>query len=193
MKVIGVNGSPRKEGNTFILLRTVLGELEKQGIETEIIQIGGQYIRGCRACYTCRETKNRKCVISDDLVNESITKLIAADGLVLGSPTYFADITPEMKAFIDRVGVVCRANDSPLKYKAGAAVMSVRRGGATHAFDTMNHFLHNMQMFLVGGSYWNMVYGREIGEVKNDTEGMLNMQIIGENMAWLLKRIQANK
>lgn len=189
MKVIGINGSPRKEGNTFILLKTVFAELEKRGIETEIIQIGGQSIRSCRACYTCRKTKDRKCVIKDDMVNECIEKMAAADGIVLGTPTYFADVSSEMKAFIDRVGLVVKANGSFLKHKAGAAVMAVRRGGSIHAFDTMNHFLHYMEMYLVGGSYWNMVYGREIGEVEKDEEGIKNMRVIGENMALLLEKL----
>jgi multimeric flavodoxin WrbA len=116
-------------------------------------------------------------------------KMIDADGIILGSPVYFTDVTAEMKALIDRAGMVSLSNGGLLKHKAGAAVMAVRRGGATHAFDTMNHFLHYMQMFLVGASYWNMVYGREAGEVEHDEEGMRNMKVLGENMAWLLKRI----
>ncbi|PKM88632.1 MAG: flavodoxin family protein [Firmicutes bacterium HGW-Firmicutes-12] len=193
MKVVGINGSPRKEGNTSILFREVFRELEKHGIETELIQIGGTPIRGCKACYTCAKTKDKKCVFKDDLVNECIEKLTAADGIILGSPTYFTDVTSEMKAFIDRVGFVSKFNGDLFKHKAGAAIVSVRRGGSIHTFDTMNHFLHYMQMFLVGGSYWNMVYGREIGEVENDKEGMLNMKVIGENMAWLLDKICKSK
>jgi multimeric flavodoxin WrbA len=141
------------------------------------------------ACGQCFKNKDKQCVIKDDMSNECIAKMEEADGIILGSPVYFTDVTTEMKALIDRAGFVSRANGDMFKYKAGAAVMAVRRGGATHAFDTINHFLHYMQMFLVGGSYWNMVYGREIGEVENDKEGMLNMKVIGENMAWLLKKI----
>ncbi|MBB6215261.1 multimeric flavodoxin WrbA [Anaerosolibacter carboniphilus] len=190
MKVVAINGSPRKGGNTEIILKVVFQELEKQGIETELVQLGGKPVRGCMACGQCFKNKDKQCIIKDDMINECIAKMEEADGIILGSPVYFTDVTTEMKALIDRAGFVSRANGDLFKHKAGAAVMAVRRGGATHAFDTMNHFLHYMQMFLVGGTYWNMVYGREIGEVENDKEGMLNMKVIGENMAWLLKKIK---
>jgi len=190
MKVIGFNGSPRKDGNTAIIIREVFKELEKHGIDTELIQIGGRGIRGCRACYTCAQTLDRKCIIKDDPVNECIEKMVEADGIILGSPTYFADVTAEMKAFIERVGFVAKYNGDLFRHKAGAAVMAVRRAGSMHAFDTMNHLLHYTQMYLVGASYWNMAYGREIKDVENDAEGMRNMQILGENMAWLLKKIK---
>jgi multimeric flavodoxin WrbA len=189
MKVVGINASPRKDGNTAIIIRAVFEELEKEGIETELIQFAGQPIQGCTGCRVCSETQDNKCSLDDDAFNEYMQKMIDADGIVLGSPVYFTDVTAEMKALIDRAGMVSLSNGGLLKHKAGAAVMAVRRGGATHAFDTMNHFLHYMQMFLVGASYWNMVYGREIGEVENDEEGIRNMKVIGENMAWLLKRI----
>lgn len=190
MKVLGINGSARKDGNTAILLRAVFKELEKHGIETEMIQLGGQPVRGCLACYTCFKTRNNKCV-QDDIINECIDKMVAADGIILGSPVYFADVSAEMKALIDRVGLVAMANGNILKHKVGAAVMAVRRGGAIHAFDTMNHFLHINQMYLVGANYWNMVYGLEVGEVEKDAEGMQNMTTLGENMAWLLEKLNA--
>lgn len=189
MKVVGINASPRKDGNTAIVVKAVFAELEKAGIETELIQFAGKPIRGCTGCGACFKTQDKQCIIKEDAFNEYMTKLIDADGIILGSPVYFADVTAEMKALIDRAGMVSNANGGLLKHKAGAAVMAVRRGGATHAFDTMNHFLHYMQMFLVGASYWNMAYGRVIGEVNNDEEGMRNMKVLGENMAWLLERI----
>lgn len=190
MKVVGISGSPRKDGNTAIAIKTVFEELEKQGIETELIQMAGQSVRGCTGCMTCAKTKNRQCIMKNDIINDCIAKMIEADGIILGSPTYFTDVTAEMKALIDRAGFVCRMNDYPLKHKAGAAVMAVRRGGAIHGFDTINHFLHYNQMFLVGSTYWNMVYGREIGEVEKDAEGIGNMRNLGENMAWLLRKIK---
>jgi len=190
MKVIGISGSPRKDGNTAIAIRTVFAELEKQGIETELIQMAGQSVRGCTACMSCARNKDRQCIIKNDIINECIAKMMEADGIILGSPTYFADVTAEMKALIDRAGYVSRMNDYMFKYKVGAAVMAVRRGGAIHGFDTINHFLHYNQMFLVGSTYWNMVYGREIGEVEKDAEGISNMHNLGENMAWLLKKIK---
>lgn len=189
MKVLAINGSARKDGNTAIMIRTIFAELEKQGIETEMIQLAGTHLRGCAACFGCFKNKDQKCVIQGDILNEIVAKMIAADGIILGSPTYFADVTSEMKALMDRAGLVSSANGGLYKRKAAAAVVAVRRGGAIHAFDTMNHFLHYGQMIMVGSTYWNMVYGREIGEVENDAEGMANMKNIGENMAWLLKKI----
>lgn len=189
MKVVGINASTRKDGNTAIVIKTVFAELEKNGIETELIQFSGQPMRGCMGCGACFKNKDNKCCIKNDAFNEYMQKMIEADGIILGSPVYFSDVTAEMKALIDRAGMVSNANGGLLKHKAGAAVMAVRRGGATHAFDTMNHFLHYMQMFLVGASYWNMVYGRQVGEVQSDEEGLRNMQVLGENMAWLLERI----
>lgn len=189
MKVVGINGSARKDGNTALAIKTVFAELERAGIETELIQLAGKPVRGCAACYTCFKQQNKKCVFDNDIINECITKMAEADGIILGSPTYFADVSAEMKALIDRAGFVSKGNNDLFKHKVGAAVVAVRRGGAIHAFDTMNHFLHYGQMFLVGASYWNMVYGREIGEVANDAEGMANMRNLGENMAFLLKKL----
>lgn len=189
MKVLAINGSARPNGNTAILIRTVFAELEKAGIETEMIQLAGSGLRGCAACYGCFKNKDKKCVITEDILNHCVAKMIEADGIILASPTYFSDVTAEMKALIDRAGLVSSANGGLYKRKVAASVVAVRRGGAIHAFDTMNHFLHYGQMILVGSSYWNMVYGREIGEVEKDAEGMANMKNLGENMAWLLKKI----
>ncbi|MDR1701957.1 MAG: flavodoxin family protein [Sporomusaceae bacterium] len=190
MKVIAINGSPRKSGNTSLILGKVTAELEKEGIETETIQIGGQSVRGCLSCGTCFKNKNNECVMKDDIINECVAKMIPADGILLGSPTYFTDVTSEMKAFIDRTGFISMANGVFLKRKAAAAVVAVRRGGATHAFNTMNHYFLINQMLVVGGNYWNMVYGLKPGEAANDDEGIENMKVIGQNMAWLLKKIK---
>jgi multimeric flavodoxin WrbA len=189
MKVIGINGSPRANGNTSIIIREVFQVLEKNQIETEMIRLGGSAIRGCTACGACFKNKDGLCAMQGDAVNDIIRKAAEADGIILGSPVYFADVTPEMKALIERMGMTASANGNLLKHKVGASVAAVRRGGAIHAIDTMNHFLHYMQMVLVGASYWNMVYGREIGEVSKDDEGMENMRILGENMAWILQKI----
>ena len=190
MKVVGINGSPRKGSNTGILIRSVFEPLEKAGIETEMIQIGGTSIHGCLACGRCAEMQNGTCVITKDPVNDIIQKLVEADGIILGSPTYFTDVTSEMKAFIDRAGFVSYTNGRLYKHKVGAAVVAVRRGGATHAFDTMNHFFQIHQMFIVGSTYWNMCYGLNPGEVSQDEEGMANMKDIGESMAFLLKKLK---
>ena len=189
MKVLGINGSPREGGNTEILMRTVFGELEAAGVETELVRIGGRPFRGCMACRRCFENRDRRCVLEGDPLNELVAKMADADGILLGSPVYYTDVTSEMKGFLDRAGLVSGANGGLFRHKAGAAVLAVRRGGATHAFDTLNHWLHMMQTYLVGASYWNMGYGMKPGDVAEDQEGMENMRVLGRNMAWLLERI----
>ncbi len=189
MKVVAINGSARKDGNTAILIKHVFAELEAEGIETELVQLAGKKIQGCRACYNCFANKDRRCSVKNDVANECIAKMIEADGIILGSPTYFSDVTAEMKALIDRAGFVSRANDFLFKRKVGAAVVAVRRAGATHVFDTINHFFLIGQMIVPGSIYWNIGIGRNIGEVEKDEEGLQTMKHLGENMAWLLQRI----
>ncbi len=189
MKVVGISGSARKDGNTAILINHVFAELEAEGIETELIQLAGKEIHGCRACYKCFANKDKQCSVKNDFANECIGKMMEADGIILGSPTYFSDVTTEMKALIDRAGLVSRANDFLFKHKVGAAVVAVRRAGATHVFDTINHFFLIGQMIVPGSIYWNIGVGREKGEVEKDEEGIQTMKILGQNMAWLLKRI----
>lgn len=189
MKVVAFNGSPRKEGNTASLIKHVLAELDKEGIETEIVQIGGKSVHGCTACSKCFENRDRRCVIDNDIVNECIEKMLEADGIILASPTYFADLTPELKALIDRAGFVAKANSEMFRYKVGAAVVAVRRAGSIHVFDSINHFFTISQMIIPGSSYWNMGIGRAEGDVEKDDEGIQTMQILGQNMAWLLKKL----
>ncbi len=190
MKVIAFNGSPRPQGNTARLIARVMEVLKGAGMETETIQVGGHWVRGCRACYHCFTTKNQRCSQTDDLINECIAKMIEADGIIFGSPTYVTDVTTEMKALIDRATLVGKANDDPFRRKVGAAVVAVRRAGATHVFDTLNHFFLLSQMIVPGSSYWNMAIGRQPGEVEKDTEGMTTMEVLGENMAWLLRKVR---
>lgn len=191
MKVVAFNGSARRNGNTAILVNHVFEELEKEGIKTELIQLSGKRLRGCTACLVCRERKDGLCALKDDPINEWIGKMREADGIILASPTYFADVTAEMKALIDRAGYVSKANDEMFRRKVGAAVVAVRRGGAIHAFDTINHFFLISQMIIPGSFYWNVGIGRQIGEVENDEEGINTMRNLGENMAWLLKKLHA--
>ncbi|MDO3377629.1 flavodoxin family protein [Geoalkalibacter halelectricus] len=191
MKVIAFNGSARRDGNTARLVRHVFAELEKEGIETELVQMAGERLRGCIACYQCWKRKDGRCAVDDDKVNEWIEKMSAADGMLLASPTYFADITSEMKALVDRAGMTARANGEMFQRKVGAAVIAVRRGGAIHAFDSLNHFFLISQMIVPGSNYWNLGVGRDIGEVDQDEEGLATMQVLGANMAWLLKKLCA--
>jgi multimeric flavodoxin WrbA len=189
MKVVAFNGSPRKDGNTFRLINHVFSALQREGIEAELVQIGGNLIHGCTACFQCFKNKDGRCVLTGDMVNDCIAKMRQADGIILASPTYFADITPELKALIDRAGFVAGANDNFLKRKVGAAVVAVRRGGAIHAFDSINHFFLIREMIIPGSCYWNVGIGREKGEVEKDEEGIRTMTVLGENMAWLLKKL----
>ena len=191
MKVVAFNGSARKDGNTAIMIKHVFKDLEKEGIKTELIQLAGEKIQGCIACYKCFTAKNRRCAVTDDIVNECIEKMDKAQGIILGSPTYFADCTAQIKGLIERAGFVSKANGEMFKRKIGAAVVAVRRSGAIHAFDTLNHFFTIGQMITVGSSYWNIGVGREIGEVEKDEEGLSTMSILGENMAWLIKKVNA--
>ena len=190
MKVIAFNGSARPRGNTAIMLNVALYELKSEGIETEIVSLAGKVILGCRACYKCYETVDGHCVVAGDVVNECIDKMRAADGILLGSPTYFADLTAGMKALIERSGMTARANKNMFQRKVGAGVVAVRRGGAIHTFDSLNHFFLISQMVVVGSIYWNIGIGREPGEVEKDEEGIETMKVLGRNMAWLLKKIE---
>jgi multimeric flavodoxin WrbA len=191
LKVVAFNGSPRKDGNTSALIRHVLTELEKEGIETETVQLGGKNVHGCIACSKCYESKDTRCAINKDIVNECIEKMLEADGIILASPTYFADLTPELKALIDRAGFVAKANDEMFKHKVGAAVVAVRRAGAVHVFDSINHFFTISQMIIPGSNYWNVGIGLAEGDVEKDEEGIKTMQTLGQNMAWLLKKLNA--
>jgi len=191
MKVIAFNGSPRAKGNTAALLDIVIEELQKEGIETEIVQLGGAKIRGCTACMKCFERQDRHCAVGNDVLNSLVDKMSQADGIVIGSPTYFANVSTEVKALIDRAGLVAVANDHMLKRKVGAAVVAVRRAGATNAFDAINKFFLINQMIVPGSVYWNLGVGLDGQEVKNDEEGVTTMRVLGQNMAWLLKRLGA--
>ncbi len=188
MKVTAFNGSPRKEGNTSLLIDMVLDELSKHGIDTEKYNLGKKKIRGCKACYKCAEKLDRHCVV-DDCVNECIDLMFESDGIILASPTYFANVTAEMKALIDRAGLVAKVNGDMLKRKAGAAVVAVRRAGSIHVFNSINHFFLINQMIVPGSIYWNLGIGRDPGEVESDEEGISTMKALGENMAWLLEKM----
>jgi len=191
MKVVAFNGSPRRNGNTSILINEVFGILEKEGIKTEMIPLGNKLVHGCTACGKCKEIQNGKCHIKNDHLNYCIEKMGEADGIIIGSPVYFADVTPEVKALIDVAGYVTRANNHLLKRKVGAGIIAVRRGGALHAFETINNFFLINQMIVPGSSYWNFAIGRDPGDVLNDQEGMQTIRTLAENMVWLMKKIKS--
>ena len=185
MKALAINGSPRKGGNTEILLRKALEPIAAAGHETDYMQVGGTRIRGCTACGACGRMKNKRCVIEDDIFNLAFAKMVAADAILIGSPTYFADLTAETKALIDRSGYVGLANGGLLRRKIGAAVVAVRRGGAVHVADSIQHVFLMSEMVVPGSTYWNFGLGREPGDVRGDEEGLANMKNLGEQIAWL--------
>jgi len=189
MKVIGFNCSPRKGGNTEILIKEVFKSLEENGIKTEFFQVGGKKVNGCIACMKCRKAKDGRCHQDNELLNKCMKKMVEADGIIIGSPTYFSDLSTEAKALIDVSGYALRGAGNPLKKKPGAAVVAVRRAGGIHVFDSINHFFLINEMIIPGSSYWNIGIGREKGEVTSDDEGLQTMRTLGENMAWLLKRL----
>ncbi len=190
MKVVTFNGSPRKGGNTHILLSRVCEELEERGVQTEHVHLRTLQFDGCIACMKCFDKKDRRCAVKKDDMNICIEKMLEADGILLGSPTYFADVSAKIKALIERAGMVARANDDMFRRKVGAGVVAVRRAGCMHAFNSLNHFFLIGQMIVPGSSYWNVGVGGDAGQVGKDEEGMQIMKTLGENMAWLLKKLR---
>lgn len=191
-KVILINGSPKAEGNTYHALKLVSEQLEKESIETEIIHIGNKNIRGCIACGACYMNQNEKCAIEDD-VNEIIQKLKVADGIVIGSPVYYASMAGTLKSFLDRTFYVAGANGGLFRHKVGASVVAVRRSGEVATFDHLNHYFTITEMFLASSNYWNVIHGRMPGEALQDEEGIQTMRVLAKNLAFIIKSIEQNK
>ena len=189
MKVIAVNGSPRVEGNTAQMLGEVLAVCEEAGFETELFQAGGRMVQGCLACGHCF-TKQGDCATKDWIL-DLYKKFIEADVILLGSPTYFSDLTPEMKAVIDRCGYIA-GNGKQLSRKIGAAISPVRRAGSIHTIDSMQHFFSINDMIIPGSTYWNMSIARAKDDYSKDTEGIATMRRLGENIVWLAKKLYEN-
>lgn len=193
MKVVAFNGSPKKAGNTYNAIRTVAAELEKEGIEVEIVHVGNKVIRGCIACGGCSRNQNERCVIDKDEVNEWIQKMKEADGIILGSPVYYSAIAGTMKSFLDRAFYVASVNGGMFRHKIGASVVAVRRSGGIPVFDQLNNFINYSEMIMPTSNYWNVAYGANPGEVTQDEEGMQIMRVLGKNMSWLMKVVEAGK
>lgn len=188
MKVVAVNGSARKGGNSALLVEAAFGPLREAGHDCVLLELAGKDVRGCTACGKCREVQDRRCHGRKDDLGPVLEAMFEADAILLASPTYFADVTAEMKALIDRAGYVSRGNGNLLARKPGAAIVAVRRGGAIHAFDTINHFFLIGEMVVVGSSYWNVGVGGPKGAVSEDEEGLGTMRRLGENLAWVMGR-----
>jgi multimeric flavodoxin WrbA len=191
MKVVGFNGSARKGGNTAVLIQQVFEQLEAEGIQTRLIDLGPRSVNGCLACMQCFKNKDGHCVQTKDDLNDWIDEMRSADGIVLGTPVYFADISGQIKCFMDRSGMVARANGNLFKRKVGASVVAARRAGTVSAFHSLNAYFTIAEMVIAGSTYWNVGYGREKGEAQQDGEGLQTMKNLGKNMAWLLKCIEA--
>jgi multimeric flavodoxin WrbA len=193
MKVIAINGSPKKDGNTYHALMLIGARLKENGIDLEIIHIGNKSIRGCVACGKCRENKDEKCSVTSDAVNECIQSIKAADGLILASPVYFSGIPGTMKCFLDRVFYVSTSNGGLFRHKIATAIVAVRRTGGSVTLDSLYHYLSYSEMILATSNYWNVIHGRMPGEVLKDEEGVQTMEVVGNNMAWLLKMREQTK
>ncbi len=189
MKVVAFNGSPRRNGNTSILIDEMFKIFQSEGIETEVVQVGNKPVHGCTGCGKCREIQDKKCHIKNDHLNFCIEKMIEADAIILGSPVYFSDVTTEIKALMDVAGYVTRGNGHLLKRKVAAGIIAVRRGGAMPTFDTMNRFFLINQMIVPGSSYWNFAFGKNPGDVLQDEEGINTIRTLAENMAWVMKKL----
>jgi multimeric flavodoxin WrbA len=188
MNVIAFNGSPHKEGNTSLLINHALREIEKEGITTELIQIGGKNVHPCTACWKCFENRDQRCVLETDMVNDCIEKMIQADAIIIATPTYFAGVSPEIKAFMDRSFFVAKANGDLFRQKLGAGIAAQRRAGAVCAVDTINHYFAISGMFTAGSRYWNLAMGLKPGDVETDEEGIDTMRQLGQNIAWFVKK-----
>ncbi|MDO4534486.1 MAG: flavodoxin family protein [Clostridium perfringens] len=193
MKVVAFNGSPKKEGNTYHAIKMVADELEKEGIEVEIVHVGNKTVRGCMACNGCAKNQDRKCVMTNDDVNEWIAKMDKADGIILGSPVHFSAIGGTMKSFLDRAFYVGSCNGGMYRHKVGAAVAAVRRSGGVPTFEQLNNFLNYSEMLMPTSNYWNVIHGTAPGEVSKDDEGKQIMSLLGQNMAWLMKLVENGK
>lgn len=187
MQVILINGSPHKAGCTFTALQEVAGALNQNNIKTKIVHIGTQPIRGCIGCGKCKE--KHRCVFTEDVVNTVLDEMDTADGLIIGSPVYYASANGSLICLLDRLFYA----GNNFAYKPGAAIASARRAGTTATLDELNKYFTITNMPVIASQYWNMVHGNTPEEVKKDLEGMQTMRTLGNNMAWLLKSIEAGK
>lgn len=186
MKVLAINGSPHETGCTYTAISMLAEELNKSGIEVEVVQLGKAPIQGCTACGGCKNTG--RCVF-DDVVNVCLEKMKEADGIIIGTPVYYSGIAGQMKSFLDRF-FYCGPD---LRFKVGVAVTSLRRSGGVYTFHQLNNYFDLAQVITVPSFYWNCIHGNAPEEVKQDLEGMQIMRVLGKNMAWLLQAVEQGK
>lgn len=193
MKVLAVNGSPKKDGNTAYALEVVCSQLRDAGIETEVLHVGNRDVRGCTGCGQCAQRRDGKCVLPGDTVNEGVTRMAAADGIILGAPVYYSGIPGTLKSFLDRAFRVAGSNGNLFRHKVGVSVVADRRAGAVSVFNQLNNYLHCAEMFMANSNYWNVIFGTRPGDAAQDREGIQIMRVLGRNMAWLLRAVEAGK
>ncbi|WP_372809086.1 flavodoxin family protein [Pontiella sp.] len=193
MKVVGFNGSPHENGNTARAMNYVFGALENAGIETEMVHVGKERLHGCTACQACVKSQDACCVFKDDPVNGWIRKMVEADGILLGSPVHFSGVAGTMKSFLDRAFFVSSVNGGLLRHKVGASVAAVRRSGGVPTVDGLDKFLSYSEMIMPTSNYWNVAHGLAPGEIEQDAEGVQIMEVLGRNMAWIMKLIEYGK
>lgn len=188
MKVLGISGSPRKGGNTDILINLALETMAAEGIETEFVSLSGPAIKPCIACCGCRKTDEVKCVVPDPAFEGMVEKFIEADGILLGSPVYFGSATPQIMALVDRVGYVTRPRNL-LRRKVGASIVVARRAGQNFTFAQLNYFFLINEMIIPGSTYWNVGTAMNKGDINNDTEALSTIKSLAQNMSWLMKKV----
>ncbi len=193
MNVLAINGSPRIKGNTNIALDFIANELTSEGIDTDILQLGTNVIKCCMACGVCGKMQNERCTIDDDIVNDAIQMMKNADAIIFGSPVHFAGISSNLKAFMDRVFYVSSKNNGLFRHKVGGAIAVTRRSAGVVTFNSITNYLLFAEMIIPAGNYWNVVYGRDIGEVEQDIEGLQTLKTFAKNMAWIMKLIEHGK
>lgn len=191
MKVLGISGSPRRDGNTDILINTALKILADQGIEVEFLSLADRPIKPCVACQGCFSSDEMRCAQNDPAFVGILEKFAAADGILVGSPVYFGSATPQIMALLDRVGYVARRHPQLLRRKVGAAIVVARRAGQNFTLAQLNYFFLISEMIVPGSTYWNIAFGREKGEVQHDAEGLETVRNLALNMAWLMKKLAA--
>lgn len=188
MKVLGISGSPRRDGNTATLIHTAFDVLHEEGIETEYLSVADHSVKPCIACGGCFTSESPRCTQKDPAFDGIIEKFAAADGILIGSPVYFGSATPQLISLMDRVGYVARRHPQLLRRKVGAAVVVARRAGQNFTFAQLNYFFLIAEMIVPGSTYWNVAVGKAPGEVENDKEGMDTIKNLARNMAWLMKK-----
>jgi len=195
MKVIAINGSPRKNGNTQYAIDVVAEEVKKEGIEFETLHIGNETFKGCTACMHCMINKTGECIIKSDNTNKYIDKMLEADAIILGSPTYFANISGNMKPFLDRAFLVMGYGSAKggIEGKIGASIIAVRRTGGMQAYNALNSYFSIKGVTVPGSTYWNIIHGMMPGDAANDAEGIQTMRTLGKNIAYLLNQKEAAK